>query len=82
MSDRNFRMLVRNFLIELVVYGVLVVVYFYMVLRLMNAWLTQIFDQNLALYAFLALILVLGQGVLLDIVTSLLLDWLNLERLE
>ena len=75
-------MLVRNFLIELVLYGILVVVYFLLVLRLLGDWLAGLFGSNLPLYAFLSLGFVVVQAVFLDGVTSFLLDWLNLERLE
>ncbi|HEX6305496.1 MAG TPA: hypothetical protein VFZ76_14975 [Anaerolineales bacterium] len=81
-EPNSFRSLVINFAIELVVYGVLVVGYFYVVLRFLETFLTGLFRNNTTLYAFLGLGLVVGQGVLLEAVTSYILDWLNLERLE
>jgi hypothetical protein len=74
--------LVRNFLIELVLYGTLVVLYFVLALRFLGDFLTRIFNENLTLYAILALALIIAQGVLLDAVTSFLLDQIKLERLE
>lgn len=78
----DVRKLIRNFIIELVVYGVLVVVYFFVVLRLLTGTLTTLFTENLVLYAVLALLLIVLQGVFLDWVTSFLLDQIKLERLE
>ncbi len=82
MSDTNYRLLIRNFLIELVLYGILVVAYFVLILRLLGDWLADLFGSNLAVYAFLSLGFVVVQAVFLDAVTTFLLDWLNLERLE
>jgi len=78
----NLRILIRNFLIELVLYGVLVVGYFLVALRLLNDYLTDLFHSNLMLYAILALFLIVVQGVLLDGVTSFLLNQIKLDRLE
>lgn len=82
MSKHKTRVLVRNLVIELVLYGVLVIVYFLAVLRLLNDPLTGLFHNNLVVYAVIGLGLIVAQGVLLDIVTSFLLNRLHLERLE
>jgi hypothetical protein len=74
--------LVRNFLIEMVIYAALVVGYFYLALRFLGNPLKHLFTNNLELYAFLALVLVVAQGVLLEALTSLIVNWLKLERLE
>ena len=76
------RSLLRNFVIELTVYGVLVTAYVVVVLRLLGEPLARLFSSNLTAYALTGLILILVQGVLLDIVTSFLLDRLRLGRLE
>ncbi len=78
----NLRILIRNFLIELVLYGVLVVGYFLVALRLLNDYLTGLFHSNLTLYAILALFLIVAQGVLLEGVTSFLLNQIKLDRLD
>jgi len=78
----NIRILIRNFLIELVLYGVLVVGYFLVALRLLNDYLNDLFFSNLVLYAILALFLIVVQGVLLDGVTSFLLNQIKLDRLD
>ena len=64
---------VRPFLIELLVYAVLVGVYVVFVIGLLNAWLHGLYDHNRTLYAFIALLLIIGQGVVLEMVTTLLL---------
>jgi NADH:ubiquinone oxidoreductase subunit 6 (subunit J) len=64
---------VRSFLIELVVYSVLVGVYVLFVIGLLNTWLHGLYDDNKTLYAFIALLLIIGQGVVLETVTTLLL---------
>ena len=70
----------RAFMIELPVYAVLVVVYFLLVLHLLGGWLGTLARHHLLLYAVVALILVIGQALLLDVVTSLLLRILRGRR--
>jgi hypothetical protein len=78
----SVRTLVRNFLIELVIYGVLIVVYFLVVLRWLAEPLARLLDSNLALYAVVALVLIVVQGVVLAWVTSFIIGQLGLDRLE
>ena len=82
LSDPGMRNLIRNFVIEVLIYGVLVVGYFILVLRLLAGLLNGLFEGNLALYAFVALGLIVAQGALLELVTSFLVSRLGLERLE
>jgi hypothetical protein len=74
--------LVRNFTIEVITYGALVVVYFFLVLRFLAEPLANLFQTNLVIYAFVALGLIVAQGVLLEFVTSFLLERLGVELLE
>ena len=62
----------RAFAIELVIYTFLVVVYFFLVLHLLGQWLYQIEVHHRYLYAGLAILLIIGQAILLDSVTTLL----------
>lgn len=78
----DIKLLIRNFLIELVVYGALVIGYFLIVLRFLENYINNLFSSNLTMYAVLSLILILAQGVLLERVTTILLDQIKLERLE
>jgi len=74
--------LLRNFAIEVAIYAVLVVAYFFLVLRLLGKPLERLFENNIVLYAFVALFLIVAQGVVLDGVTSFLINRLGLDRLE
>ena len=80
--DTDARRLIRNFLIELVLYGILVAIYFVLVLRTIGGWLTALYYENLTLYAFVALALIVTQAVVLEMVTTFLIERLGLERLE
>lgn len=82
MNTEEIKKLLRNLVIELVIYGTLITVYFLVVLRLLGEPLTRLFGNNLTAYALISLGLILAQGVLLDLVTSFLLDRLRLGRLE
>ena len=82
MEKSDVRTLVRNFLIELVIYSVLIVVYFLVVLRWLAEPLARLFDSNLTLYALVALVLIVAQGVLLAWVTSFIIEQSGLDRLE
>ena len=63
----------KPFLLECALYSVLVVAYFLFVLHFLGGWLKDLFDHQRWLYAFVALALMLGQAVVLEAVTSLLL---------
>lgn len=78
----EFRHAIRIFLIELLVYAILVTVYFLLVLRFLEAPLRDLFWSNIQLYAVVALFLVVGQGVVLDILTTFLVDRLDMQEFE
>ncbi len=82
MSKSRLRMLVRNFIIELALYGLLVAGYFLGVLQWLKPPVVELFHRNLAFYAAASLLLILFQGVVLEAVTSFLISRLGLERLE
>jgi hypothetical protein len=63
----------KPFLLECAIYSVLVVAYFFLVLHFLGGWLKDLFDHRRWVYAFVALGLMLGQAVVLEMVTSLLL---------
>ena len=63
---------VRAFVMELAVYAVLVTIYFFLVLHLLGDWLYHLETQHRYVYAGVALLLIAGQAVVLDAVTSLL----------
>ena len=63
-----------SFLLKLAIYAVFVVGYFFLVLHLLGDWLKQVFDENKAIYAIVALALITVQGVFLEMLTSALLN--------
>ena len=67
----------RAFLIELVIYTVLVVVYFFFVLHFIGPSLLQLEVHHRYGYAFLAIALVIGQAILLEALTTFLLRMLR-----
>ena len=82
MKKRLVKVTIRNFAIELGIYGVLILVYTVVVLQWLSEPLAQLFKTNLTTYAFIGLGLIIAQGALLDRITSFLVTILNLERLE
>jgi hypothetical protein len=74
--------LIRNFAIEVLVYAVLVFGYFMLVLRFLGEPLARLFSRNLLLYAIVALLLIVIQGVVLEAVTSFIMSLLGLDQLE
>lgn len=80
MTSVNLRRLIRNLLIELVVYAGLLVAYFFLVLRVLGEPLESLYVADLRLYALAALGLIVAQAVLLELLTSFLMDRLGLER--
>jgi hypothetical protein len=73
---------VRNLIVELIVYGMLVTIYALTVLQFLKRPLADLYQNNMTLYAWIALFLIVGQGVLLEEVTSFLLDRLRLTRFD
>jgi hypothetical protein len=72
----------RNLIIELLVYGTLVTIYAFTVLKFLANPLADLYERDLTMYAIVALALIVAQGVLLEEVTSFLLDRLRLTRFE
>ena len=70
---KKTRKLIRSFATELGVYSVLVTGYFLLVMHFLSGWLKTLFDTNRLLYAVVALLLMIGQGFLLELVTRRLL---------
>jgi hypothetical protein len=81
-KDPTVRKLVKNFVLELLVYAVLVVAYFFLVLRFLAEPLMELFRDNLTVYAFVALGLIVAQAILLEAVASFIMGRLGLEQLE
>lgn len=61
-----------NFAIELAIYSTLVVGYFFFVLHYLGGWFKDLFDHHRTLFAVMALLIMVGQAVGLEIISSLL----------
>lgn len=59
-----------RFLVQTLVYAGLVIVYYLLVLNFLGGWLKRLFDAHLAVYAFVALALIIAQGAALDLLTG------------
>ena len=78
--DPSLSPLLRSLLIELAVYTPLIAFYVLVVLRFLNDYITWIYNENLVVYSILAVILILGQGVLLELFTSWLIRRFGLRH--
>jgi hypothetical protein len=67
----------RAFLIELVIYTALVTAYFLFVLHFLGGWLLDLEKHHRYVYAGLAILLIIGQAILLESVTTFLLRLLR-----
>lgn len=63
----------RALLIELPLYGLLVVGYFFLVLHFLSDWLGNLHAHHNTIYAIVAIALIIGQAVVLESVTTWLL---------
>ena len=71
--DREVKSSLISFFIELLIYAGLVVAYYFLVLHLLGDWLQRLFEHERELYAVTALILIICQGLILEVLTRLLL---------
>jgi len=81
MKKTNLKILIRNMAIEMLIYSILLVTYFFVVLRYLGNFLTELFNNQLTIYAFLGLALIVVQSVFLETITSYLVRLLRLDRL-
>jgi hypothetical protein len=79
-SKKNLPNLIRKFLVEMAIYAVLLVIYFFAVLQFLGDFLSNLYDNYLFVYAFLGLTLIVVQAVLLEALTSFLMKLLRLEK--
>ena len=78
--DPSFAPLMRSLAVELVIYIPLVTIYYFLVLRRINNWLTNLFNASSTEYAAVAVLLVVVQGVILEMLTSWLLRRIGLRQ--
>ena len=72
----------RAFLVELAIYGVFVIGYFFLVLHYLSGWLQDLHLSHVKLYALVAILLIIGQAVVLESVTTWLMRVLRGGRSE
>ena len=70
----------KTFFFELLLYAVLLVAYFVFVLHYLGGWFKELFDQDRKLFAFMALVVMIGQTVGLEIVSSFLIWLLRVKK--
>jgi hypothetical protein len=70
---KELKSVFKSFSIELPVYAVLVIAYFFLVLHFLGGWLYDLFRQERRTYAIISLLLIVGQGIVLEILTRALL---------
>jgi hypothetical protein len=81
-SKTEARRTLRAFALELIIYAALVVAYFFAVLHFLGSWLVQLETQHIRVYAVVAILLIIGQAVVLEAVTTGLLRLLRGGRSE
>ena len=62
----------RILVLEFLIYGTLVAIYYFLVLHFLGSSLNQLFQTDRRVYAGAALALIVGQGILLEMLTRLL----------
>ena len=72
----------RAFVVELAVYAVFVTGYFFLVLHYLSGWLQDLHLHHVKFYALMTIVLIIGQAVLLESVTTWLLRFLRGGRSE
>lgn len=79
-SKTEVRRTLRAFAGELLVYAVLVTIYFFAVLHFLGGWLVRLATEHIHTYAIVAILLIIGQAVVLEAITSGLLRFLRGDR--
>jgi Kef-type K+ transport system membrane component KefB len=62
----------KTFALELIIYAVLVVAYFFFVLHYLSGWFKDLFDHDRQLFAIMALVVMILQTLGLELVSSTL----------
>ena len=81
-SKTTIRRTLRAFVVELLLYAALVNVYFFAVLHFLGGWLVRLETYHIRVYAVVAILLIIGQAVVLEMVTTGLLRLLRGGRSE
>jgi hypothetical protein len=70
----------HRFGIQMVIYGVLVTIYLFLVWRYLREWLVMLYYENLILYAIICLVFIIVQAVFLDSVTNFIMKRFGLDK--
>jgi hypothetical protein len=70
--NREVKGSLKSFVVELLVYSVLVIGYYFFVLHFLADWIARLFHGDRRLYAVAALALIVCQGIVLELVTAAL----------
>jgi len=79
-SDPSFKPMLRSLALELVIYGPLVTLYFLLIFAFARDLLVSIYHEMPVVYSIVALLMIVGQGVLLEALTSWLLRKIGLRH--
>jgi hypothetical protein len=79
-SDPSFGPMMRSLMLELIIYGPLVTIYFLIVIFFGKDLLLKIYAQQPLLYSIVTLAVIVAQGVLLEALTSWLLRKIGLRH--
>lgn len=77
---KELKNLVKSFSIELPVYSIVVVIYYFLVLHFLGNRLYHMFLEERPWYAVLSLLLIIAQGVVLESLTRALLQFIRRNR--
>lgn len=69
----------QAFVLELLIYGILLVAYFLLVLHYLGGWFKELYDHDRTLFAVMALVIMIGQTVVLELASSFLI-WFVREK--
>ena len=76
-SKTEVRQKLRVFAVELAVYAVFITAYFFAVLHFLGGWLVRLETRHIHTYAVVAILLIIGQAIALEAVTTGLLRLLR-----
>jgi hypothetical protein len=69
-KDPSIRPLLLSLAIEILIYVPFVTLYFFFILKYAEAWLFDLYSLSKGWYAAMAILLITGQGVMLEALTS------------
>jgi len=78
--NKGLKSLFKSFSIELPVYAILVVAYFFLILHFLGNRLYHMFKQERPWYAVMSLLLIIAQGIVLESLTRTLLRFIRHNR--